>query len=173
MTRDTASRKISVLIVDDEQHFLSALRHILEVREFDVVTVDRGDKAIDAARQTPFDIALVDLKMPGMDGDETLRTLKAEHPEMEVVILSGHGSKDAAAACLKSGAMAYLYKPCQLNELLAVLADAYREKVMGRHKMTTRQMDDLLGVSPPGSPMAVLRRLRELDATAPKREGQS
>ncbi|ABW67152.1 response regulator receiver protein [Desulfosudis oleivorans Hxd3] len=172
MADEAGVKKISILIVDDEPDFLNAIRHILEVREFHVVTVDRGGKAVDAARQALFDIALVDLKMPGMDGDETLRTLKAEHPEIEVVILTGHGSKDAAAACLESGAMAYLYKPCQLNELLEVLVDAYRKRVMDRHKMEPRWMDDLLGVLPPGSPMAALRRLRELDATPPAMEGR-
>lgn len=64
-------KKINLLIVDDEELFLDALKRRLEVRDFNVITVDRGDKALDAAREYPIDAAIVDLRMPGMSGEET------------------------------------------------------------------------------------------------------
>ena len=79
--------KINILIVDDEEQFLNSIKKRLEVRDFNVVAVNRGEKAIEAARNNQFDVALVDLKMPGIDGEETLKALKKEHKWMEVVIL--------------------------------------------------------------------------------------
>ncbi len=108
--------KINLLIVDDEEQFLESMKKRLEVRDFHVITVNRGDKAIEAARKHPIDIALVDLKMPGMSGEETLEALKKEHEWMEVVILTGHGSVDSAVECTKSGAYSYLQKPCELRD---------------------------------------------------------
>ena len=64
--------KIDLLIVDDEEQFLNSISRSLEMRDFNVTAVNRGDKALEAARSHPIDIALVDLKMPGMDGQETL-----------------------------------------------------------------------------------------------------
>ena len=108
-----AKKKINLLIVDDEEQFLKSMTKRLEVRDFNVIAVDRGEKAIEAARKHPIDIALVDLKMPGMNGEQTLEALKKQHPWMEVVILTGHGSIDSAVECTKIGAYSYLQKPCE------------------------------------------------------------
>ena len=127
MRREVASmenNKINLLIVDDEVQFLESISKSLEVREFKVIAVDRGEKAIEAARKNPIDVALVDLKMPGINGEETLKALKAEHKWMEVVILTGHGTIDSAVECTKSGAYSYLQKPCSLDELLESLINA-------------------------------------------------
>src|SRR4030042_6704586 len=115
-----AKEKINLLIVDDEEQFLKSMTKRLEVRDFNVIAVDRGEKAIEAAREHPIDIALVDLKMPGINGEQTLEALKKEHQWMEVVILTGHGSVDSAVECTKSGADSYLQKPCEGEQLLAL-----------------------------------------------------
>ena len=117
--------KINLLIVDDEVQFLKSISKSLKVRDFNVIAVDRGEKAIEAARKNPIDVALVDLKMPGINGEETLKVLKAEHKWMEIVILTGHGTIDSAVECTKSGAFSYLQKPCSLEELLDSLKTAY------------------------------------------------
>ena len=91
--------KINLLIVDDEEQFLSSISRSLALRDFNVIAVNRGDLALESARKNPIDIALVDLKMPGMDGRATLEALKREHPWMEIVILTGHGTIESAAAC--------------------------------------------------------------------------
>jgi DNA-binding NtrC family response regulator len=155
--------KINLLIVDDEDQFLESISKSLEVRDFNVVAVNRGEKAIEAARTTSIDVALVDLKMPGINGEETLKTLKSEHKWMEVVIITGHGTIDSAVECTRSGAYSYLQKPCDLDQLLEALKNAYKKKVMNKKKIEEKKMDELLKVSLSGSPREILRRLKEID----------
>ena len=155
--------KINLLIVDDEEQFLESISKSLELRDFNVIAVNRGEKAIEAAKNNPIDIALVDLKMPGISGEETLKMLKQEHKWMEVVILTGHGAVDSAVECTKSGAYSYLQKPCELNSLLFALQNAYKKKVMNRKKIEEKKMNELLSISISNRPREILRKLRELD----------
>ncbi|MFH1537718.1 MAG: response regulator [bacterium] len=156
--------KINLLIVDDEEQFLESIKKRLEVRDFNVVAVNRGEKAIEAAREHTIDIALVDLKMPGMDGDETLAALKKEHKWMEVVILTGHGSVDSAVKTAQAGAYNYLQKPCDLDTLIEVLTAAYKKRVMNKTKIEEDKMDEFLKAAETGSPMGILKKLRELES---------
>ncbi len=158
-----AKKQINLLIVDDEEQFLKSMAKRLEVRDFNVIAVDRGEKAVEAAREHPIDIALVDLKMPGMDGEQTLAALKQQHRWMEVVILTGHGSVDSAVECTKSGAYSYLQKPCEWERLLSVLAEAYKKKVMNKLSIKEKRMNELLEMSAYSSPKALLEKIRELD----------
>jgi len=155
--------KINILIVDDEEQFLNSIKKRLEAREFNVVAVNRGEKAIEAARNNPFDVALVDLKMPGIDGEKTLKALKKEHKWMEVVILTGHGSIDSAIECTKSGAYEYLQKPCRLEELLEALKNAYQKKVMGKKDIDAKRMEEIMSLSLVESPLGILRKLKKMD----------
>lgn len=155
--------KINLLIVDDEEQFLESISKSLELRDFHVIAVNRGDKAIEAAKRQPIDIALVDLKMPGISGEETLRLLKQEHKWLEVVILTGHGALQSAVECTKIGAFSYLQKPCELAALIDALQAAYRQKVMNRRQIEEKKMEKLLQISASSSPRDILRRLRELD----------
>jgi len=107
--------------------------------------------------------ALVDLKMPGINGEETLKALKAEHKWMEVVILTGHGTIDSAVECTKGGAYSYLQKPCSLDELMESLINAYKNKVMNKKKIEDKKMAELLKISLYNSPKEILRRLKEID----------
>ncbi len=155
--------KINLLIVDDEEQFLESMGKRLEVRDFHVIAVNRGEKAIEAARKHTVDVALVDLKMPGINGEETLKALKDEHKWMEIIILTGHGSIDSAVECTRSGAYSYLQKPCKLEELLETLKDAYKKVVMNRNRIEEKKMNELLKISQSGSSRDVLRRLKEID----------
>ena len=162
-TMETMEKRINLLFVDDEEQFLQSITKRLELRGFNVIAVNRGDKAVEAARGQPVDIALVDLKMPGMDGELTLQALKAEHEWIEVVILTGHGSINSAVECTRIGAFSYLEKPCEWERLISTLADAYKKKVMNKHRIDEARMDELLRTSLGSSPLGILRRLRELD----------
>ena len=155
--------KINLLIVDDEEQFLNSIKRRLEVRDFNVIAVNRGEKAIEEARNNPIDIALVDLKMPGIDGEETLKALKEEHKWMEVVILTGHGSVESAIECTRSGAYEYLQKPCKLDELLESLKNAYQKSVMNKKDINEKKMQELLSQSLGLSPLGILRKLKEID----------
>jgi DNA-binding NtrC family response regulator len=156
-------QKINLLIVDDEEQFLKSMTKRLQVRDFNVIAVTRGEQALEAAKANPIDIALVDLKMPGMNGEETLRALKQDNKWMEVVILTGHGSVDSAIECTKLGAYSYLQKPCGLEPLLAVLAEAYKKRVMNKMEIEEERMEELLAAATTSSPLAILRKIKELD----------
>ena len=157
-------KKIHLLFVDDERQFLESMKKRLETRDFNVVAVERGEHAIEAARKTPFDVALVDLKMPGMNGEDTLKALKKEHKWMEIVILTGHGSVDSAVECTQGGAYSYLQKPCDFEQLLEVLKNAYKQKVMNKNQIEEKRMNEILKISQATSSRDILRRLREIDA---------
>ncbi|MFH2092387.1 MAG: response regulator [Pseudomonadota bacterium] len=157
--------KINLLIVDDEEQFLQSISRSLELRDFKVIAVNQGEKAIEAVKHNSIDIALVDLKMPGMSGEDTLKQLKKEHKWMEVVILTGHGAIDSAVECTKSGAYSYLQKPCELNVLLAALQEAYKKKVMNKKQIEEKKMNELLNLSISNSPREILRILKQMDNT--------
>jgi len=157
-------KPINLLIVDDEEQFLDAISKRLSVRGFNVIAVDRGEKAIEAAEKNPIDIALVDLKMPGINGEQTLERLKAAYKWMEIVILTGHGSVESAADCTRKGAYSYLQKPCKLEKLLEVLVSAYKKKVMNRRNIDEQKMDELLKMAIGESPREILESLKKLDA---------
>jgi DNA-binding NtrC family response regulator len=156
--------KINLLIVDDEEQFLSSISRSLALRDFNVIAVNRGDLALEAARKQAIDIALVDLKMPGMSGQETLEALKKEHPWMEIVILTGHGTIESAASCTRSGAYLYLQKPCEFDRLLEALIEAYKQRVMNKRNIENQKMSQLLKISMGSGPKEILRRLREIDS---------
>ncbi|MBT8341773.1 MAG: response regulator [Desulfatitalea sp.] len=159
MDKDT----INLLIVDDEVQFLNAITRSLTARDFNVIAVSRGEQAIEAAKRQPIDIALVDLKMPGMDGQATLEALKQAHPWMEIVILTGHGTIDSAAACTRSGAFSYLQKPCEFEQLMDALVRAYKQRVMNRKQIEKKKMDKLLEISMNLSPREILQKLKEIE----------
>jgi DNA-binding NtrC family response regulator len=154
---------INLLIVDDEAAFLSSISRSLELRGIQVHTADCGEIALQVAHNTPIDIALVDLKMPGMDGQQTLEALKKAHPWMEIVILTGHGTIDSAAACTRSGAYAYLQKPCEFDSLLETLVQAYKRRVMNKKRIEGKKLDAVLKISLGDSPRRILEKLAEFD----------
>ncbi len=154
---------ITLLVVDDEVGFLEAIAQRLAMRGFDVTTASDGAQALAAARKKRFDLALLDLKMPGMDGEEVLQVLRADHAFLEVVILTGHGSIDSAVACTKLGAFGYLPKPYELDRLIAVLKDAYEARLRRKFEHDQERLAQISSRVVGESPLGVLRRLRELD----------
>jgi DNA-binding NtrC family response regulator len=156
---------ISILIVDDEEEFLTSMRKRLDVRGFKVLTAENGETAIACAKNNPIDIALVDLKMPGISGEETLKRLKKAHEWMEIVIITGHGSVESAVECIKIGAYSYLQKPCSLENLLEVLVNAYKKKVMNKKQFAEKKMEKLLNLSlsAASSPLEILNKLKEIE----------
>jgi len=154
---------IRLLIADDEVKFLDSIAKRLELRGFDVTKANSGVEAIEAARQGGFDLALLDLKMPGMNGQEVLEVLKKEHKYLEVVILTGHGSVDSAVECTKLGAFGYLPKPYELDNLLEVLRQAYEARLKKKFAEDQVRMDKLAKLAAGSSPLGIIRAMRELD----------
>ena len=106
-----------ILIVDDEKHIVSSLKGILADEGYDVSVAEDGLDALDMIRSDPPDLLLLDIWLPGMDGIEVLKTVKANHPDIEVLIMSGHGTIDTAVKATKLGAYDFIEKPFSLDHL--------------------------------------------------------
>jgi len=155
--------KIKLLIVDDEVKFLNSIAQRLEMREFEVTTATNGEEAINASRSAQFDVALLDLKMPGLDGKQVLEILKKEHKYLEVIILTGHGSYESAVECTRLGAFGYLPKPYELDKLLEVLKNAYEARMKKKFELDTKKIEMLMKLATGSSPLAILQEMKKLD----------
>jgi DNA-binding NtrC family response regulator len=155
--------KIKLLICDDEVKFLDSIAERLELRGFDVTKASSGKEAVEAARSGGFDLAILDLKMPGMNGIEVLEILKKEHKYLEVIILTGHGSIDSAVESTKLGAFGYLSKPYELDDLLESLKSAYETRLTKKFEADTERMDKILKMAQTMSPLGFLREVKKLD----------
>jgi len=113
-----------VLLVDDEREFVQTLSERLEMRDVGSHVVYDGESALDMMRSDEPDVMILDLKMPGIDGIEVLRRVKAENPGIEVIILTGHGSEEDRKTCMELGAFAYLHKPVDIEVLSQTLKQA-------------------------------------------------
>lgn len=121
---NSQKKKIKVLLVDDEIGFADILAKRLGKRGMAVTPVYTGTGAIQTIRKHDFDVAVLDLKMEDMDGIEVLKIFKKAYPEMEVIMLTGHGSEKAAKEGIEYGAFDYLTKPCELEDLVKKIHEA-------------------------------------------------
>jgi DNA-binding NtrC family response regulator len=121
------SDRIRLLLVDDEHAYVKILAKRLTKRNFDVTATFSGVEGIQAARREDFDVAVLDLKMEDIDGIEVLKVFKKMAPRMEVIMLTGHGSEEAAREGVQFGAFDYLLKPCELEDLIDKINEAARE----------------------------------------------
>ncbi len=135
-TTDSSSR-VKVLVVDDEARYRRNLADRLSLRGFSVQEAASGVAAIQLVRLTAPDVVILDRKMPGMGGEETLAELKRIAPVIQVVMLTGHANVSSAAFSGRQGAFAYLEKPCESELLIETIAAAVTEKhrAMGRHEI--------------------------------------
>ncbi len=137
---ESNNRGAKVLIVDDEDHFRSALAKQLEVRGYRVKDTNNGEDAIKIVRHKNPDIVILDQKMPGMDGIQTLKELKKIRPEVQVIMLTGHGSATSARVSGKYDVFRYLAKPCVISELVEVIESAKEEK---KYEMARQEIPDI------------------------------
>jgi CheY-like chemotaxis protein len=114
-----------VLLVDDELQFVETLSQRLLMREVGSAAVYDGERALNLLQEEEPDVMILDLKMPGIDGISVLSRVKKSHPKMEVIILTGHGSKKEEEACMAKGAFAYLEKPVDIEHLTKTLRSAH------------------------------------------------
>ena len=115
---------LRVLIVDDEEELVSALVERLRLRGFDARGVTTGAEALADLERTGCDVVVLDVKMPGLGGLEVIKRIKRERPELEVVLLTGHGSAVSAEQGREAGAFEYLMKPVKIDELAHILRSA-------------------------------------------------
>lgn len=123
-----------ILLVDDEVVFTENMSKLLNDRGYQTIAVNSGDAAIRLLEAERFDVVVLDLKMPGMDGIATLKELKKLGLFTETLILTGHGSIDTAIEAMKIGAYDFLTKPCEIDELVDKIEGAWRKKDEGEKK---------------------------------------
>jgi DNA-binding NtrC family response regulator len=121
----TSHGVVRVLLVDDEVELLSSLNPVLTRRGMDVSTASNGEEAIHFLENQIVDVVVLDIKMPGMDGIQTLRRIKADSPDVEVVLLTGHPDLNNAFEGMKLGAFDYIIKPPAINELVEKIKAAF------------------------------------------------
>jgi two-component system NtrC family response regulator len=154
---------IKLLIVDDEPEFLVAIEERLGSRGFDITTVEGAEEALTVAEREKFDLALIDLQMPGMDGRKLLEVLKQSHRYLQAIMLTGHGSIESAVECTKLGAYAYLTKPCPIDRLVQVLREAYEHRLRKKFEHNQKVLEKLTRLAIGESPLGIMRRMRELE----------
>jgi CheY-like chemotaxis protein len=135
----------NVLLVDDEVEFLETLVKRLKRRNLSVTAVHSGEEALESLAQCPVDVVVLDVKMPGMGGLETLKEIKKRCPLVEVIMLTGHASMEVAIEGMEVGAFDYLMKPMDIDELLYKLQDAYKKKTLHEDRIR-HAVDEVSGV---------------------------
>ncbi len=120
--------KIRVLLVDDEENFVQLMTERLTMRDYDVTSTLSGEDAVEKVKGYNFDVVILDMLMPGIDGIETLREIKSMKPLTEVIVLTGHAAVDTAIEGMKLGAFDYLEKPCETEDLVSKIDKAYERR---------------------------------------------
>jgi two-component system, OmpR family, response regulator len=122
--------EFKVLLVDDEEDFRETLQKRLRNRKLLVEGAENGYKALELLQAQDFDVVILDVKMPGMDGIETLKEIKIKKPDVEVIMLTGHASVESGIQGMQLGAFDYVMKPVPLDELLDKMRQAFERKSM-------------------------------------------
>lgn len=127
--------KMKLMLVDDEERLLSSIAKLLSKKGIDVVTATSGAEAIEKLKHQTIHVVILDVKMPGMDGNETLVEIKRLFPMVEVIMLTGHATVESAVDGLKFGATDYLMKPIGIDELIQKAEEAFEKRVRLEEKI--------------------------------------
>jgi DNA-binding NtrC family response regulator len=136
--------KAKVLLVDDEEDFLKMLAERLETRGLKVSTATSGEDAVASAEKQGYDLIVLDLAMPGIDGLETLKRIKAKQPDAEIIILSGQGSIKTSIEAMKLGAEDFLQKPVNITDLMDKISDAKDKRLLVMQKKSVKEIEKIL-----------------------------
>lgn len=132
----------NVLFVDDEVDFLETLLKRMKKRQVNACGVNSGEAALNYLKDHAVDVVVMDVRMPGMDGIETLRKIKKTNPLLEVIMLTGHACLEIAREGMEVGAFDYLMKPINIDELLYKLQDAFKKKSIQMEKI--KQLEEVM-----------------------------
>jgi DNA-binding NtrC family response regulator len=133
-----------VLLVDDEEDFLEVMGERLMSRGIDVTTSASAEDALEQIEKDIFDAVILDLQMPVMDGIDTLKKIKARHPEIQVILLTGHATVEKGVEAIKSGAMDLVEKPADLEVLGEKIKKAHKKKMLIVDKTSKQRVIDAL-----------------------------
>ena len=129
-------KKVKVLLVDDEKQFVDTLADRLKMRDLEASTAHNGEEALSSVAQDEPDVIVLDLKMPGSHGIEVLRRIKTAYPNVEVIILTGHGTEKDQEAARNLGAFDYLTKPANIDKLLPRIKKAFKRRMKNLGNMS-------------------------------------
>jgi DNA-binding NtrC family response regulator len=135
-----------VLLVDDEKDFLEVMAERMAARGIEVSTASSAAEAIRLTEKESFDAIIVDLMMPEMDGIEALKLLKKEKPESQVILLTGHATLEKGIEAMKLGAVDFLEKPADINQLTNKIKKAHARKMMLVAKQIEEKMKKIMGL---------------------------
>ena len=134
-----------VMIVDDEAPFVETMTKRLAKRDLNVISAFSGQEALDAlVEHQNVDVVILDVKMPGMDGIETLKNMKSAYPIIEVVMLTAHATVESAIEGMRFGAFDYLMKPCDMEQLMGKVNEATRKKRDHEEKIREAHVKEIL-----------------------------
>jgi len=134
-----------VMLVDDEAPFVETMTKRLAKRELNVIAAFSGQEALDTLGQhRNVDVVILDVKMPGMDGIETLKKMKSAFPLTEIVMLTAHATVESAIEGMRFGAFDYLMKPCDMEQLMAKVNEAARKKRDHEEKIREAHVKEIL-----------------------------
>ena len=136
--------KANVLLVDDEEQFLKVFSQRLEGKGLKVDTSTTGEEALKKVKGKDFDAIILDLVMPGMSGIETLKRIRSENPDLQIILLTGHATVEKGVEAMKTGAVDFLEKPADLNKILEKVAEAKRKRVLLVEKKHEEHIKELL-----------------------------
>jgi DNA-binding NtrC family response regulator len=136
--------KAKVLLVDDEEDFLSTLAERLESRGMKVSAVSSGEDAVAKADEQGFDLIVLDLSMPGIDGLETLKRIKAKQPDAEIIMLTGQGSIKTSIEAMKLGAEDFLQKPVNITDLMDKISEAKEKRMLVLQAKSVKEIEKIL-----------------------------
>lgn len=157
------NEKIHLLMVDDEVKFLETITKRLKLKFFEITSATNGADAIEAAKKGRFDVAVIDLQMPGIDGIKVLEILKKNHKFLEVIILSGHATIKTAVECTKLGAFKILEKPCEFDKLVEAIKDAYERRLKNKFEQDQLRIKRIEALALGQSPLGILKELAKMD----------
>jgi DNA-binding NtrC family response regulator len=140
----TPMENARILLVDDETDFTDTMSQLLRTRGYQVTAVNGGESAIKALGQGRYDVMVLDLKMPGMDGMATLKEAKKLELFTETLILTGHATIDTALEAIKLGAYDYLTKPCDIDELVQKIQGARKKKDAAEERDIRKKIDRIV-----------------------------
>ncbi|MCF8050137.1 MAG: response regulator [Desulfobacterales bacterium] len=134
-----------VLLVDDEVAFVETLAKRLERRNLTILTAFNGEESLEALQKNDnIEVVVLDVKMPGLDGVETLKRIKKQTPLVEVIMLTGHATIESAIEGMKQGALDYLMKPCDIDHLVSTVKEASQKKRAQEKKIEEAKKQETL-----------------------------
>ncbi len=133
-----------VLLVDDEEEFCNTLSERLETRGLKVNAALSGEEAIKRVEDQNFDAIILDLAMPGIDGLETLKRIKEKRPDLEIIMLTGHGTVKSGIEAMKLGAEDFLEKPVDMKVLMEKIGEAKHKRMLILEKKSQEEVEEII-----------------------------